>query len=319
MAGGGREARRQARPLLETMAATVRGELCVSLFESAAAAHFVQMVHVGIECALLQLLSETFDLLQRALLLTEAELNDVAGAWHLGILNGYLVEISGRVLNPANQHAPRLVLREELKLARSSPQGRWLAHSSWDLEVPMPTIEAAVEIQRVTASERRQALADTPFRHPVRRVADDRESVLDEMHGALHAATVITYAQGMALLSAASQHLGFRFNLHEISRAWRGCARLRTALLEDITTALEATPELPGLLTDDNLSQRVMACQENLRRAVWRAHQLDASVPALIASLDYLDFNRAAWLPVNLIQASRCQPARRAAFPAGSC
>jgi 6-phosphogluconate dehydrogenase len=65
---------------------------------------------------------------------------------------------------------------------------------------------------------------------------------------------------------------------------------------------LEAIPRAPDLLADDDFSQRVMASQENLRHAVWRAHKLDTPVPALLASLDYLDSNRAAWLPVNLIQ-----------------
>jgi 6-phosphogluconate dehydrogenase len=116
----------------------------------------------------------------------------------------------------------------------------------------------------------------------------------------------------MALLIADSQHLGFQFNLHEISRAWRGCTQLRTSLLDDITTALQATPDLPGLLSDDDLSQGVMARQENLRHAVWRAHQLDTVVPALLASLDYLDASREAWLPVNLIQVPPRAPARAA-------
>jgi 6-phosphogluconate dehydrogenase len=310
MAGGGHEALRQARPLLEAMAATVRGDPCVSCFESAAAAHFVKMVHAGIEYALAQLLSETFHVLQRTLLLTDEELHDSAGAWRLGVLNGYLMEISGRVVDPVDQPAPRLLLREKLESARSDALGRWVAQSSWELEVPMPTIEAAVVIQRVAAADRRQALVSAPFRHPMGRFGDDPESVLDELHGALHAAMIVTYAQGLALLSAASQQLGFRFKLHEIPRAWRGCTHLRATLLDEITTALEATPDLPGLLSDDGLSERVMACQENLRHAVWRAHELDAAVPALHASLDYLDSNRAAWLPANLVQVPLRPPAR---------
>jgi 6-phosphogluconate dehydrogenase len=55
-----------------------------------------------------------------------------------------------------------------------------------------------------------------------------------------------------------------------------------------------------------------MARQENLRHAVWRAHQLDTVVPALLASLDYLDASREAWLPVNLIQVPPRPPARAA-------
>jgi 6-phosphogluconate dehydrogenase len=312
MAGGAIEARERTRPLLEAMAATVRGEPCVSYFETAAAAHFVKLCHAGVEYALLQLLSETFDLAQRTLLLTDEELHDASRAWHLGVLNGYLMEISGRVFEPVDKQTPRLLLEEQLASARNDPQGKWVAQSAWELEVPVPTIEAAVGTQRVAVTERRQALLAAPFRQPMGRFGDDAESVLDELHGALHAAMMITYAQGMALLIAASQHLGFQFNLHEISRAWRGCTHLRTSLLDDITTALQATPDLPGLLADDDLSEVVMARQENLRHAVWRAHELDAVVPALLASLDYLDASREAWLPVNLIQVPPRPPARPA-------
>ena len=144
------------------------------------------------------------------------------------------------------------------------------------------------------------------------RFGDDSRSVLDELHGALHTAMMIAYAQGMALLIAGSEQLGFGFNLHEISHAWRGGAALRTSLLDDITAALQATPDLPDLLCDEDLSEKVMASQESLRQAVWRAHQLDTAAPALLASLDYLDCDRRAWMPVNLIQVPRRAPAPRA-------
>jgi len=314
MAGGGLEARRRSRPLLAALAASVRGQACVICFESAAAAHFVKMVHAGIEYALLQLLSETFDLLQRTLQLTEEELHDISGEWRRGILHGHLLEISGGVFDPLDQLAPRALLRERLESAKSDALGSWVAQSSWELEVPVPTIEAAMAIQEAVATERRQALAAALFRHPVGRFGEDHESVLDEFHGALHAGMIITYAQGLALLNAASTHFGFRFNLNEISRAWRGCSQLRATLLDDIATALEMTPELPGLLSDADLSERVMACQEKLRHAVWRAHEFDTAAPALFASLDYLDSNRAAWLPMNLIQVPRRPPVVPAAF-----
>jgi 6-phosphogluconate dehydrogenase len=312
MAGGARRARDRTRPWLETMAATVRGEPCVSYFDTAAAAHFVKMVHAGVEYALLQLLSEIFVLLQRTLRLSDEELHDASGLWLIGVLKAYLMEISGRVFEPGDAETAQPLLEEELKRAKSDALGKWLAQSAWELEAPIPTIEAAVGAERVAAAERRQALLAAPFRHPAGRLADDPESVLDELHGALHAAMMLTYAQGMALLIAASKRLDFQFKLPEILRAWRGCTHLRTPLLNNITNALEATPDLPGLLSDDDLSQRVMDCQENLRGAVWRAHELDTDVPGLLASLDYLDSNRAAWMPANLIQVPSHQPGRGA-------
>jgi 6-phosphogluconate dehydrogenase len=314
MAGGADTALQRASLLLDSIAARVRGEPCVSLFETAAAAHFVNMVHAGIEYAHLQLLSECFDLLQRTLLLTDEELRDASGAFRIGVLNGYLMEVSGRVFEPVNRQRPRLLLEEKLAFAKSDLVGGWLTLSAGELGALIPTIEAAVETQYLAAVGQRQALVAAPFRHPVGRRGDDSESVLDELHGALHAAMMITYAQGMALMIAASQQHGFQFSLHEISRAWRGGATLRTTLLDDIAAALQATPDLPDLLCDEDLSEKVMASQECLRHAVWRAHQLNTVAPALLASLDYLDSNRRAWLPVNLIQVSRTPAAARVAM-----
>ncbi|MGP8236212.1 MAG: hypothetical protein ACLQVW_12475 [Limisphaerales bacterium] len=235
------------------------------------------------------------------------ELHGASGPWLIGVLKEYRSEISGQVFETADEQPSRPLLEDELKVDKNDALGKWVAESAWELEAPIPTIEAAVGAQGGVAMDRRQALLAAPFRQPVGRFRDDPESVLKELHDALQAAMMITYAQGMGLLMAASKHHDFHFNLPEISRAWRGGTHLRTTLLDDISSALEATPDLPGLLSDDDLSQQVMAGQENLRHAVWRAHELDTSVPALLASLDYLDFNRTAWLPVNLIQ--RLQPA----------
>jgi 6-phosphogluconate dehydrogenase len=305
MAGGACEACQRARPLLEAMAGAVRGEPCVSYFETAAAAHFVKMVHSGIECALLQSLAETFDLVERALPLTDEELHEASGVGHIGVLNGYVMEIFEPAAEPADAQERRRLLGQKLESAKNAALGRLAAESAWELQVPAPTIEAAAGTERVAAAERRKALLAAPFRQPVGHIGDDPGSVLEALHGAFEAGMMITYAQAIDMLGAASEHFGFQFRLHEITRAWRGCTQHRTALLDDISTALQATPDLPGLLSDDDLSERVMASQENLRHAVWRAHELDTPVPALLASLDYLDSNRAAWLPANLIQVPR--------------
>jgi 6-phosphogluconate dehydrogenase len=300
MAGGPREACERTRPWLETLAVTICGEPCVSYFESAPAAHFVKMVHSGVECALLQLLSEIFGVVQRTLRLTDAELHGAQGPWLLGVLKMYVMEISENLFDLS----PHPLLENKLMAARNKALGTWFAQMADELETSIPTIEAAVRTRRAVSIDRRPALLAAPSRWPMGRFGDDPENMLRELHRAFHAAMIITYAQGMALLNAASKHLGFHFNLSKISRAWRGGTDLRIKLLEDIATALETTPDLPGLLSDDDFSEQVMSCQEDLRRFVWRAIEHNLAAPALLASLDYLDCNKAAWLPANLIPPS---------------
>jgi 6-phosphogluconate dehydrogenase len=274
MVGGRAETYQSVLPLLESMASKEDGEPRVSYLGPAAAGHFVKMIHDGIEYSLRQLVLETFGLLKRALVLDDGELREVASAWHMGAL----------------KNCPR------------DDAARWTCQAARELDAPSPTIAAAVGMRTLSELEKQNDFATTPFRQPLGRFGEDAESILDELHGALRAAIVITYAQGMAVLAAGSEQYGFDIDLAEVIRLWKGCGNLRAALLDEIASAIRATPHLPNLLYDDELSGKVMEQQERLRHAVWRAGLLRTPVPVLTASLDYLDSYRGAWLPGNLIQ-----------------
>ena len=269
MVGGRPETYHGVLPLLESMASKEDGEPCVSYLGPAAAGHFVKMIHDGIEYGLLQLALETFGLLKRALVLDDDKLHDVAGAWKMSALKGC----------PCDDAA------------------RWTSQAARELEVPCPTIAAAVGMRTLFELEKQNDFATTPFRQPVGQFGDDAQSLLDELHGALRAAIIITYAQGMAVLAAGSERYGFDIDPAEVIRLWKGCGNIRGALLDEIASAIRATPHLPNLLHDDDLSGKVMEQQERLRHAVWRAGLLQTPVPALTASLDYLDNYRGLGCP----------------------
>jgi 6-phosphogluconate dehydrogenase len=67
MPGGDPVAYPQVQPILEAVAAKVNGSPCVAHLGKGAAGHYVKMVHNGIEYAIMQLISETYDLLHRGL------------------------------------------------------------------------------------------------------------------------------------------------------------------------------------------------------------------------------------------------------------
>jgi 6-phosphogluconate dehydrogenase len=161
---------------------------------------------------------------------------------------------------------------------------------------------AALGMRTLSEFDRKNHFSTTPFRQPVGPSATDAESIFDELQGALDTAVIITYAQGLSLLAAGSDRYGFEIDLAEIVGLWRGCCGIRPALLDEIISVLKVSPNLPNLLCDADLSEKVMERQESLRHAVRRAETLQKPVPALLASLDYLDFHRDAWLPGNLIQ-----------------
>jgi 6-phosphogluconate dehydrogenase len=285
---------------------TGKSETGIATFDGTSpAASFTRMVHAGIEHALLQLVSEAFDLTQRMLALNDEQWRDFSQSRSVTALDEHLTEVSGCLFDYTSEEVQRRQLREKLNAVKSDPENLGILQSARDLGVPTPTIDAALGAQDCSPGERQMTFLLTPFRHPSGRFENDADSVLKELYAAFYAAMAITYAQGFALLSEASARYRFNLNPAEIARVWKIGSNARTEILDDIASAFAATPALRNILCDEDISDKVMARQESLRHAVWRAGELDAFAPGMLASLDYLDSFKDAWLPVNLVQVQR--------------
>ena len=105
MPGGSREMYDRVAPILEAVAAHVKGEPCVTYLGACSAGHYVKMVHNGIEYGLMELIAETYDLLKRGLGLYPAELAPIYDRWNREELNSFLIEITARSL-PGRMTAP---------------------------------------------------------------------------------------------------------------------------------------------------------------------------------------------------------------------
>jgi 6-phosphogluconate dehydrogenase len=113
------------------------------------------------------------------------------------------------------------------------------------------------------------------------------------------------YAQGMSLLTRASEEYAYHLDLETIARIWRGGCIIRSTLLDEIRTAFRLKQDLPNLLLSPNLVEKIIANQNNLRQVVSQGCLVGIPIPALTTTLSYLDAYRSDWLPANLIQAQR--------------
>jgi 6-phosphogluconate dehydrogenase len=305
MPGGPKKAYERVRSVLEAVAARVSGDPCVTYLGPGSAGHFVKMVHNGIEYGVMQLLAEAYDLMKRSLSMNDDEMGETYALWNKGELNGYLVEITGHIFSRQDEKTGKRLLDEILDVAEQKGTGMWTSQSAMELQVPIPTIDLAVVMRDLSVFEGQRKKASVILRRPLRSLRGDRDAFLTSLRGALYAAMILTYAQGLAVLTAASDKLEYHLNLEAVARIWRGGCIIRAALLEDICAAFRARPDLPNLLLDPRLSRKVMEHQEDLRRVVCQAAESGVPVPGLMVSLGYLDAYRSAWLPANLIQAQR--------------
>jgi 6-phosphogluconate dehydrogenase len=305
MPGGPEEAYERVRPLLEAVAAKVDGDPCVAYLGPGSAGHFVKTVHNGIEYALMQLLAETYDLMKRGLGLSDDQLRDVYDRWNQGELNGYLVEITSRIFSKVDEKTGKRLIDEILDVGKQNGTGMWTSQSAMELQVPIPTIDLAVAMRDMSVLEKQRETAGEIFQRPIPALAGDRKIFLDQLGHALHAGMIVAYAQGMAVLAAASDKYQYHLDLERVARIWRGGCIIRAALLEDIRMAYRNQPGLPNLLLAPELSKKVAANERDLRRVVCAAIELGLPAPCLMTALGYFDGYRSAWLPANLIQAQR--------------
>jgi 6-phosphogluconate dehydrogenase len=222
-----------------------------------------------------------------------------------GELNGYLVEITSHIFSRQDKKTGKRLLDEILDVAKQKGTGMWTSQSAMELQVPIPTIDLAVAMRDLSVFSKEREQASALYQHAQQRFSGDQKTFLTQLSHALFAAMIITYAQGMALLSVASGKYEYHLDLEAVARIWRGGCIIRAALLEDISAAFHTRQGLPNLLLAPNLARKVMEHEEDLRQIVCRAAELRIPSPALMVSLGYLDAYRSAWLPANLIQAQR--------------
>jgi 6-phosphogluconate dehydrogenase len=306
MPGGQREAWEMVQPILVAIAAKADdGEPCVAYIGPRGAGHYVKMVHNGIEYGDMQLIAEAYDVLHRGLGLTADELHEIFAGWNEGALESYLIEITANIFARVDEQTGRPLVEVILDEAQQKGTGKWTSQDALDLGAPTPTINAAVESRIISAYKEERVAASKELAGPEIIFEGERQAMIANVRDALYAAKVCSYAQGFALLRAASADYGYDLNYGEIAKIWRAGCIIRARLLEDIRAAFAHNWVLTNLLLDPAFKQAVESRQMALRRVVQAAVSMGIPVLAMSASLAYFDAYRTERLPANLTQAQR--------------
>jgi 6-phosphogluconate dehydrogenase len=306
MPGGPQVAWDALRDVLEAVAARAAGGPCVTYVGPEGAGHFVKMVHNGIEYGDMQLIAETWDVMRRGLAMTAAETADVWSAWNEGPLQSFLIELSARVCRVTDPDTGGPLVDMVLDKAGQKGTGRWTAQVALELGVPATVIAAATDARVLSSMKEERAAAGRMLHGPSPSIDErDRAGVLRDLHDALLASRICTYAQGMALIAAASREYQWHVELSEICRIWTAGCIIRAQLLDGARAAFLHDPSLTNLLLAPEISRVVAAAQPAWRRTLARGIAAGLPLPAHAAALSYFDAYRSPRLPQNLTQAQR--------------
>ncbi|MGI9667116.1 MAG: decarboxylating NADP(+)-dependent phosphogluconate dehydrogenase, partial [Acidimicrobiia bacterium] len=287
----------------EAIAAKTDSGACVTHVGPDGAGHFVKMVHNGIEYGDMQVIAEAYDIMRRGLGMSASEQQPRFEAWNRGKLDSYLVEITADILGHTDDETATVDM--VLDAAGQKGTGKWTVISSMEEAVPVTLVAESVYARIVSSLKDERVFAATELSAGTTRITDDAEDVIKDLHDALYASKIVSYAQGFMLISSTSRDRDWRLDLGTIAGLWRAGCIIRSRFLTEITRAYRQNPALRNLLLDNYFAQEIAMALPGWRRTIARATSAGIPVPAYSSALAFYDSYRSTNLPANLIQAQR--------------
>ena len=305
MPGGSVSAWPEVKEIFQNISAKVGdNEPCCDWIGEGGSGHFVKMVHNGIEYGDMQLICEAYQIMKDVLEMSNEEMHEVFKEWNKGELNSYLIEITADILKFKENDGSYLI-DNILDTAREKGTGKWTAAVALELGAPLTLIGEAVFARYLSSRKDERVEASTMFDGPSIKFDGDKEQILNDIHDALYASKMVSYAQGYTLLSRAAKEFDWNLNYGAIALMWRGGCIIRSVFLSKIKDAYNRNSDIKNLLLDPFFKDKINKSQDGWRRVVSIAISNGVAIPAMTSSLSYFDGYRNARLPANLLQAQR--------------
>ena len=272
MPGGAETAYAKIKPIFEKAAAKVDGEPCVAYMGPGAAGHYVKMVHNGIEYAIMQSISETYDLLKQGMGKSNKQLHDIYSAWNDGDAGSYLLEITSDIFLKKDPDTNGDLIDLVLDESKQKGTGKWTSQDALDLQVPLPSIDVAVMMRNLSKLRKSRVALDKEYGFEKSRLNGSQPDFEKDLEEAIYFSMLTIFAQGMHLLQEASNTYHFDLHLDEVAKIWRGGCIIRAKLLEKIREAYQEKPSLPHLFFNEyfkNIYQNQKSQSERWFRRQW--------------------------------------------------
>ena len=308
MPGGDKHAYQYLKPILEGVAAKADGKPCVAYMGNGPAGHYVKMVHNGIEYAMMQLISEAYDILKRGCGYSNEDLHSIFLAWNEGQLQSFLIEITAeifRTLDTETNDKDDYLVDHILDKAGSKGTGKWTSQDAMNIPVSIPTIDMAVAMRDLSVYKEQRVLAGKLYGERIQKLSAPAEEVTKLLEEALYFSFIIAYAQGLSLLAKASEEYNFQIPMADVVSIWKGGCIIRSSLLYQFDKAFAANATMPNVLLDSTIADLLKQKEGATRQLLSMAINSRIPVAALSSAVTYFDSYCSDRLPTNLIQAQR--------------
>jgi 6-phosphogluconate dehydrogenase len=245
-------------------------------------------------------------MLQTVVGMSNMEMSELFEEWNKGFLESYLIEITAKILKKKDDMGnDGEVVDYILDKTGMKGTGRWTVQEAAEQSVAAPTIAAALDSRYISGRKEERVAAEMILEGPTDKPIVDKSQIIKDLQNALYCSKIVSYAQGLSIIKAASDKHGWNVDLSLCAHMWRGGCIIRARLLKGISEAVKNDPDLKNLMVDPNFATELNSRHMAWRRVVSLGIANGIALPSMSASLMYYDQYRRGSLPANLVQAQR--------------
>jgi 6-phosphogluconate dehydrogenase len=234
------------------------------------------------------------------------EMGDLFDEWNKGELNSYLIEITATILRKKDDLTGEgHVVDYIMDKTGMKGTGRWAIQEAAEQSVAAPTIASALDTRYISGRKDERVAAEKVLEGPTDKPVVDKSQIIKDLQAALYCSKIVSYAQGLGIIKAASDKMEWNVDLALCAHMWRGGCIIRAGLLKGIQEAVSRDSNLANLMVDPGFAADLNARHMAWRRIVSLGIASGMALPSMGASLSYFDQYRRGSLPANLVQAQR--------------
>ena len=305
--GGSPDAYNLLKPFLEPFATMGH------VGSSAACAHYALMVQKSIEFGVTQAFAEGCNLLQDTAFFKNPDMGRILNNWNdeKCKLSGYLTDISSKIMykRDGKVSGTGFITEKILDIVDCQPSDSWVRMEATRLEVPSPTLNAALEARFFSTMKQERMEASRSLKAPdlVDTPSVLKEQACEDLQTAIYCSSICAYAEGLSVFQAAAETEEWEINIETCIELWNlPGSFLQSAVLKVIDSALSSSiEENKNLLALPDIAAEFDGLHMSWRRAVTLSFACGTPIPCLSAALTYYDSFRSHTCPIGIIRAQR--------------
>ncbi len=316
--GGEEVAVNMILPMLQKVCAKDKmGRPCVGYVGAGGAGHYVKMIHNGIEHGMMSAVSEAWQIMNVCLGMKYDQIGEEFARWSKdGELRGtFLVDIGIQICQQRDKEGKHVLGEVQDKVVQdvdgTEGTGTWSNAEAVRLHVPSPSLTSSHYI-RIASADRAQRIKAKKTVHghyPQEKIAhssEERKAFLEDLRLAVHEACLCSYIQGINIVEKADRENKWGINMSTVIQIWRAGCIIQWDFLADMLEdhfKQHAEDENWNLLFEEKFGDELNKAFEPLKRVVTKGTGVNAVIPCLSATLEYMKYASNTVLPTSFYEA----------------